>query len=60
MIRLLQIEFIKLWNNKSSRFLILAYFGLMTFIAFVSSLKIDYGPLKFNVADIGLFNFPYI
>ena len=60
MIRLLHIEFIKLWNNKSSRFLIVAYFGLMTFIAFVSSLKIDYGPLKFNVADIGLFNFPYI
>lgn len=60
MLRLLHIEFIKLWNNKSSRFLIVAYFGLMTLIAFVVSLKIDYGPFKFNVADIGLFNFPYI
>jgi ABC-type transport system involved in multi-copper enzyme maturation permease subunit len=60
MVRLLQIEFIKLWNNKSSRFLIIAYFALMVLIALVSSIKIDYGPFKFNVADIGLFNFPYI
>ena len=35
MIRLLQIEFIKLWNNKASRFLIVAYFGLMTLIALI-------------------------
>ncbi len=60
MIRLLQIEFIKLWNNRSSRFLIVSYFALMTLIAFVSSIKFNYGPLKFNVADIGIFNFPYI
>ncbi|MBC2839950.1 ABC transporter permease [Robiginitalea sp. SC105] len=58
--RLLQIEFIKLWNNRASRFLILAYFGLIALIALVTSIKIDWGPLKFNVADIGIFNFPYI
>ncbi|MEP3211407.1 MAG: ABC transporter permease subunit [Maribacter sp.] len=60
MIRLLQIEFIKLWNNKSSRFLITAYFGLMTLIALIVNIKIDWGPLQFNVAEIGIFNFPYI
>lgn len=58
--RLLQIEFIKLWNNRSSRFLITAYFVLITLIALVSMIKVDFGPLKFNVADIGIFNFPYI
>lgn len=58
--RLLHIEFIKLWNNRASRFLILAYFGLIALIALVTSIKIDWGPLKFNVADIGIFNFPYI
>ncbi len=60
MIRLLHIEFIKLWNNRASRFLIVAYFGLIALIALVTSIKIDWGPLKFNVADIGIFNFPYI
>ena len=60
MIRLLQIEFIKLWNNKSSRFLIIAYFGLMTLIALIVNAKIDWGPLHFDVAEIGIFNFPYI
>ena len=58
--RLLQIEFIKLWNNRSSRFLISAYFILIALVALVSMIKIDFGPLKFNVADIGIFNFPYI
>lgn len=60
MIRLLQIEFIKLWNNKSSRFLITAYFGLMTLIALIVNIKINWGPFKFDVAEIGIFNFPYI
>ncbi len=60
MFRLLQIEFIKLWNNRSSKILILSYFILMILIAGVSMIKIDFGPLKFNIADIGIFNFPYI
>lgn len=60
MLRLLQIEFIKLWNNRSSKILILAYFILMILIALISMIKVDFGPLKFNVADIGIFNFPYI
>lgn len=58
--RLLQIEFIKLWNNRSSKLLIVAYFSFILLIALVTSIKIDWGPLKFNVADIGIFNFPYI
>ncbi|WP_019668499.1 ABC transporter permease [Eudoraea adriatica] len=58
--RLLQIEFIKLWNNKSSRVLILAYFLLLTSIALVAAVKFDIGPVKFHLAEQGIFNFPYI
>ncbi|MCL5246044.1 ABC transporter permease [Cellulophaga sp. 20_2_10] len=60
MLRLLQIEFIKLWNNKASKVLILSYFILMILIAGISMIKIDFGPLKFHIADVGIFNFPYI
>ena len=60
MIRLLHIEFIKLWNNRSSRFLIISYFVLLTSIALIAAIKFDIGPIKFHLADQGIFNFPYI
>ncbi|MCK0157773.1 ABC transporter permease [Cellulophaga sp. F20128] len=60
MLRLLQIEFIKLWNNRASKVLVLSYFILMILIAGISMIKVDFGPLKFHIADIGIFNFPYI
>ncbi|WP_372973372.1 ABC transporter permease [Muriicola sp.] len=58
--RLLQIEFIKLWNNRSSRILIISYFVLLTSIALVAAIKFDIGPIQFHLADQGIFNFPYI
>lgn len=60
MIRLLQIEFIKLWNNRASKFLIFAYFGLILSMALISMIKIDRPPIVFNIADQGISNFPYI
>ena len=60
MIRLLQIEFIKLWNNRASKFLIFAYFGLILCMALIAMIKIDRPPIVFNIADQGIFNFPYI
>ncbi len=60
MLRLLSIEFIKLWNNKASKILILAYFILLTSIALIASIKFDIGPIKFHLAEQGIFNFPYI
>lgn len=60
MIRLLQIEFIKLWNNRASRFLIIAYFVLLTSIALIAAIRFDIGPIKFHLAEQGIFNFPYI
>ncbi len=59
-IRLLQIEFIKLWNNRSSRILILSYFILLTSIALIAAIKFNIGPIQFHLADQGIFNFPYI
>lgn len=60
MLRLLQIEFIKLWNNRASRVLILSYFILLTSIALVAAIKFDIGPIQFHLAEQGIFNFPYI
>jgi ABC-type transport system involved in multi-copper enzyme maturation permease subunit len=60
MLRLLNIEFIKLWNNRASKFLILAYFILLTSIALIAAIKFDFGFFKFHLAEQGIFNFPYI
>lgn len=60
MLRLLQIEFIKLWNNRASKFLIISYFVLLTSIALIAAIKFDIGPIKFHLAEQGIFNFPYI
>ncbi|WP_452221904.1 ABC transporter permease [Lacinutrix salivirga] len=60
MLRLLNIEFIKLWNNKASKILILSYFILLSFIALIAAIKFDIGPIKFHLAEQGIFNFPYI
>ncbi|RTE53221.1 ABC transporter permease [Arenibacter aquaticus] len=60
MLRLLQIEFIKLWNNNASKVLILAYFALILCMALIAAIKFDIGPIQFHVAEQGIFNFPYI
>jgi len=58
--RLLQIEFIKLYNNRASKVLIISYFFLLTTIALVAAIRFDIGPIQFHLADQGIFNFPYI
>ena len=60
MLRLLNIEFYKLKHNRASRFLIIIYFALLTSIALIAAIKFDIGPVKFHLADQGIFNFPYI
>jgi len=57
--RLLQIELIKLWNNRASKTLIYGYF-ILTGIALIAAIKFDIGPIKFHLAEQGIFNFPYI
>ena len=60
MFRLLTIEYHKLKYNKASKILTLIYFGLLTSIALIAAIKFDVGPIKFHLAEIGIFNFPYI
>tara|TARA_B100000989_G_scaffold298100_1_gene286092 strand:- start:1151 stop:1984 length:834 start_codon:yes stop_codon:yes gene_type:complete len=58
--RLFLIEYVKLRANRSSRILIGAYFIMLTSIALIAAIKFDVGPIKFHLADQGIFNFPYI
>ncbi|WP_298370170.1 ABC transporter permease subunit [uncultured Lutibacter sp.] len=60
MLRLLNIEIHKLKYNSASRILILIYFILLTSIALIAAIKFDIGPVKFHLAEQGIFNFPYI
>ena len=60
MLRLLTIEFHKLKYNRASKVLSLIYFGLLTCIALIAAIRFDIGPIKFHLADMGIFNFPYI
>jgi len=60
MLRLLTIEFHKLKYNRASKVLSLIYFGLLSCIALIAAIKFDIGPVKFHLADAGIFNFPYI
>lgn len=60
MLRLLNIEIHKLKYNRASRVLVFIYFVLLTSIALIAAIKFDIGPVKFHLADQGIFNFPYI
>lgn len=58
--RLLSIELQKIWKNRASRVLTIAYFALLSSIALIASIKFDIGPIHFDIAQMGIFNFPYI
>lgn len=60
MYRLLSIELHKLKHSRSSKILIITYFVLLTSIALFAAIKFDIGPIQFHLADMGIFNFPYI
>ncbi|MFV8342795.1 ABC transporter permease [Flavobacterium sp. XS2P39] len=58
--RLLSIELQKIWKNKASSVLTFTYFILLTFIALIASIKFDLGIFKLHLAEMGIFNFPFI
>ncbi len=58
--RLLQIEFQKLWLNRSSRVLLIIYFVLLLSIALLSIVEIDLGFVTINLGEQEIFNFPDI
>jgi ABC-type transport system involved in multi-copper enzyme maturation permease subunit len=58
--RLLSIELQKIWLNRASRVLTITYFALLSLIALIASLKFDIGHFHLQLAEMGIFNFPYI
>ncbi|EIA08245.1 hypothetical protein HJ01_01967 [Flavobacterium frigoris PS1] len=46
--------------NKASRVLTFTYFILLSFIALIASIKFDIGFFKLHLAEMGIFNFPFI
>lgn len=60
MLRLLNIEFHKLRYNRSAKVLSIIYFVLITFLALIASIEFKFAGEEIQVADLGIFNFPYI
>lgn len=60
MLRLLKIELFKLKFNKAAKVMSIIYFVLFTFTAVFSIIKFDIGPLNFQLADQGIYDFPFI
>ncbi len=58
--RLLSIELQKIWKNRASKVLTITYFVLLTLLSLIASIKFDIGPIHIQLADQGIFNFPYI
>ncbi len=58
--RLLSIEFQKIQKNRASKILVITYFILLSLISLIASLKFNIGSLEINIAEQGIFNFPYI
>src|SRR5688572_12782063 len=58
--RLLTIELQKLWKNRASKVLIFTYFILLSFIALLASVNFKIIGVDFRLADMGIFNFPFI
>lgn len=60
MLRLLTIEFQKMRYSRAAKVLIIIYFSLFLSIVLFSSIHFQLGPVDFQLADQGIFNFPYI
>ncbi|WP_432669986.1 ABC transporter permease [Flavobacterium sp. SM2513] len=58
--RLLSIEFQKIQKNRASKVLVITYFVLLSLISLIASLKFNIGSIEINIAEQGIFNFPYI
>jgi len=58
--RLLSIELQKIWQNRASRILTLTYFILLSSVALIASINFNFIGIDFRMADMGIFNFPFI
>ena len=60
MLKLLQIEFHKMRYNRATKVFLTLYFTLFFSIALFSSIRFKFGNIDFQLAEQGIFNFPYI
>ncbi|WP_121666258.1 ABC transporter permease [Mesonia aquimarina] len=60
MLRLLNIEFHKLKYSRSTLIFSAIYLVLFCFLALFASIHFEFGNVDFQLADQGIFNFPYI
>ncbi|HLS31885.1 MAG TPA: ABC transporter permease [Flavobacteriaceae bacterium] len=60
MLRLLQIEFHKMRFSRATKVLLIIYFSLFFSIILFASIRFKFGNIDFQLADQGIFNFPYI
>lgn len=58
--RLLSIELYKLWKNRASKILIIAYFVIICLISLIAFAEFNFGGVPFRIAEQGIFNFPFI
>lgn len=58
--RLLAIELQKIWKNRSSKILTIAYFLILSSIALISSINFSFIGINIRMADVGIYNFPFI
>lgn len=58
--RLLSIELQKIWQNRASKILTLTYFILLSSVALIASINFNFIGIDFRMADMGIFNFPFI
>jgi ABC-type transport system involved in multi-copper enzyme maturation permease subunit len=58
--RLLSIELQKIFKNKASKVLTISYFVILSLIALLASIEFNIGPVHIQLAEQGIFNFPFI
>src|SRR5699024_4532648 len=60
MLKLLQIELHKMRYNRATKVILIIYFSLFFSIVLFSSIRFKFGDIDFQLAEQGIFNFPYI
>jgi len=60
MLRLLGIEFHKMRYSRATKILLIIYFSLFFSVILFASIRFKFGNIDFQLADQGIFNFPYI
>lgn len=60
LLRLWHIEWIKVWQSRSNRIMLIGYFALLLLLSAMAMIKYNFGQFVFQPATQGAFDFPYI